>query len=112
MSKTRAEWWESVKPFHEAGRMARRDGLPLTLNSAIVTEAARASWAKGWEYEDGFIKVLAAREAEACAKQNAIMERRRLHDATYATVADALSRLGIDLYQLRDYLAGLPEDDE
>lgn len=48
-----------------------------------------------------------AREAEAEIR----ISRRYEHRARYAEVAEKLSALGIDPYQLRDYLAGLPEED-
>lgn len=105
---TRSEWWESVRPYNEQGRKARQDGVPLSANPLGVPY--NVSWAKGWEYEDGFIKAVDAREAAARQQAEIRISRRYEHRARYDEVAEKLSELGIDPYQLRDYLAGLPED--
>lgn len=57
------------------------------------TEGLMATFTK-WDYE--LAKMKDAKEAE-----------RREHEARYASVAEALKKLGIDPYELRDYLAGL-----
>lgn len=106
-NKTKAEWWKSVLPYHEQGRKARRDGVPLSGNPLGVPYDT--SWAKGWEYEDGFITAVETREAEACKRAREAQSARDTHDCIYSTISEKLSALGIDPYQLRDYLAGLPE---
>lgn len=108
-SKTRSEWWESVRPYHEQGVRARREGVPLSDNPLVAPY--NISWAKGWQAEDKSLTAAFAQEAEADRSAMVRHMRQQEHDAAYSTVAGLLSRLGIDPYQLRDYLAGLPEED-
>jgi hypothetical protein len=98
-----------MKPeYHEQGRDARRQGIPLSNNP--LANPYKASWTKGWEAEDKSLAELQAQQAENCRLASEGSQRKANYDAAYPSLVEKLSELGIDPYQLRDYLAGLPEN--
>lgn len=103
--KTKAAWWDRIRPYHEQGRRAFIAGVPKA--DSPLDQPYNVSWAKGWEAEERETAQRVAREGKARDRQSA----RDTHDAIHSVVSEKLLELGIDPYQLRDYLAGLPSED-
>lgn len=96
------------------GAIAYGRGEPVTSCGLPDGGQERASWVEGWQTAERMDLDQKAREDRSrqriAPRQHGAIDRRRLHDSAYPAIADKLASLGIDPYQLRDYLAGLPED--
>lgn len=106
------KWWNSVKHIHEAGRRARLNGLGRFENPYNINEAARKTWDAGWVAEDAALRRDMETERLASEAAQRRIDARHDHDWHYPDLVEKLRDLNINPYELRDYLAGLPDERE
>lgn len=120
--KLRDEADKGYEQFYYEGSRARSKGQPISSNPYSKVGQFMANWNHGWNRQNYRMGDVEKQDIEENTRVfNEIMretmevrlseyrEAKAAHDDIHCEVATKLAELGIDPYQLRDYLAGLPE---
>lgn len=94
--------------YRELGARAFREGFTYQACPLYKPDNAY-QWREGWRGAELYAEQEAKRDEKSNADSLERDIRREIHDLTYRNIADSLKKLGINPYELRDYLAGLPD---
>ena len=100
--------YNGPRPMTE-GRAAYRSNLPAISNPYWAGTHSALRWLEGWKNAEAAFAEEQAEEDARNAQCKACNKNLRVHNEMFFKVAEWLAESEIDPYDLRDYLAGLPE---